>query len=355
MNIYKVGVIGCGRIASLMEQDKHRGTPTSHAGCYDVVEGAQIAAAADSHEGRLKAFGRKWNVEQLYKSYEEMLEDEELDIVSICTYPIPHRDITMKVATSGVKAIFCEKAMATCLREAEEMITVCDENNVKLTINHTRRWDWQYRKAKEFIDNGEIGKLQGVTLHFGGALANSGTHYFDMMRFFAGDVAWSVGHLSNPGSLDPGGSGYFYFKNGVRGIVNGVTGRNAQFLFELLGSKGRITISENPRPAEFSLYVGEGGLKKKPFPAIPEEAKTYTFGTGRCVIPLAVEEIIESIEQNEDTISSGRDGYAALEMLLSFHESERIGNNRVDFPMQNKDISVLVREPDFISSAVPAT
>ena len=60
-------------------------------------------------------------------------------------------------------------------------------------------------------------------------------------------------------------------------------------------------------------------------------------------------------ERNEETISTGRDGYASLEMLLSFHESERTGNNRVDFPMQNKDISVLVRERDFISNAVPAT
>jgi predicted dehydrogenase len=354
MDIYKVGVIGCGRIASLMEQDEHRDKPTTHAGCYDVVERTQIIAAADSHEERLRAFGRRWNVQRLYPSYEEMVGNEELDIVSICTYPIPHRDITMKVAASGVKAIFCEKAMATCLREAEEMIAVCDENNVKLTINHTRRWDWQYRKAKELIDNGEIGQLRGVTLHFSGALANSGTHYFDMVRFFAGDVAWSVGHLSNPDNLDPGGSGYFYFENGVRGIVNGATGHNAAFLYELLGSKGRITISERPRPAEFSLCVDDGGLKRKLFPELPEEARTHTFGTGRCVIPLAVEEIIDSVERDEETVSSGRDGYAALEMLLSFHESERIGNNRVDFPMQNKDIRVLVRDPGFISSAVPA-
>jgi len=354
MHVYKVGVIGCGRIASLMEQDEHRDKPTTHAGCYDVVDRTQIVAAADSYEERLKAFGRRWNVPRLYSSYEEMMDSEELDIVSICTYPIPHRDITVKVANSGVKAIFCEKAMATCLREAEEMIAACDENDVKLTINHTRRWDWGYRKAKEIIDKGEIGQLIGVTLHFNGALGNMGTHYLDMVRFFAGDVAWSIGHLSHPDSLDPGGSGYFYFKNGVRGIINGATGHNATFLFELLGSKGRVTISESSRPAEFSLYVDDGGLKKRPFPEIPEEAKTHTFGMGRCVIPLAVQEIIDSIEQNKETISTGRDGYASLEMLLSFHESERIGNNRVDFPMQNKDIRVLVRDSDFISGALPA-
>ncbi len=353
MDTYRVGVIGCGRIASLMEQDEYRAKPTSHAGCYDFVERTQIIAAADSHEERLQGFGRRWNVQRLYSNYEEMMDNEELDIVSICTYPIPHRDITMKVAVSGVKAIFCEKAMATCLREAEEMIAVCDENNVKLTINHTRRWDWRYRKAKELVDSGEIGQLRGAALNFGGALGNMGTHYLDMLRFFAGDVAWSVGHLSNPESHDPGGSGYFYFRNGARGVVNGATGHNASFLFELLGSRGRITISESPRPAGIRLYIDDGGLKEKPFPELPEEAEIYTFGVGRCVIPLAVEEIIDSIEQNKETISSGRDGYAALEMLLSFHESERTGNNRVDYPMQNKDIRILVRDHGFISSAVP--
>jgi predicted dehydrogenase len=182
-----------------------------------------------------------------------------------------------------------------------------------------------------------------------------GTHYFDMLRFFAGDVAWSVGHLSSPESLDPGGSGYFCFRNGVRGIVNGVAGYSASFLYELLGSKGRITISERVRPAKFSLYIEDGGLREKPFPEVPQEARTQIIGAGRCVIPLAVEEIVDNIEQNEETISSGRDGYASLEMLLSFHESERTGNNRVNFPMQNKDISVLVRDPDFISGAKPAT
>ena len=50
MNIYKVGVIGCGRIASLMEQDEHRDKPTSHAGCYDLIERTQIVATADQDE-----------------------------------------------------------------------------------------------------------------------------------------------------------------------------------------------------------------------------------------------------------------------------------------------------------------
>lgn len=353
MKTYTVGVIGCGRIASLLEQETHRGNPNTHAGCYDYSQRTTIVAATDGHTERLSAFGRRWNVSRLYASWEEMLEKERLDILSVCTYPIPHRDIVVTAAATEVKAIFCEKAMATTLREADEMIAACDARGVRLSINHGRRWDRQYRKVKELIDAGRIGELQSMTLHFSAGLANNGTHYFDMLRYFAGEVEWAVGYLQDPDALDPRGDGYFYFQSGVRCIVNGVTGSKATHLYELLGSKGRITIS-NTRPPQFRLFVeSENGLKEEPFPEVPEDQRINTFGAGRCVIPLSVEEIVESLDTDADTVSTGRDGRAALEMVLSFHESERLGNARVDFPLQNHDLRVLVGSADYISRAVP--
>ena len=71
------------------------------------------------------------------------------------------------------------------------------------------------------------------------------------------------------------------------------------------------------------------------------------------MIPLSVEEIAESLDRDQDTISTGEDGRAALEMVLSLHESERLGNARVDFPMTNLDLQVLVRNEGFISDAIP--
>ena len=96
----------------------------------------------------------------------------------------------------------------------------------------------------------------------------------------------------------------------MRCIVNGVTGSKATHLYELLGSKGRITIS-NTRPPQFRLFVeSENGLKEEPFPEVPEDQRINTFGAGRCVIPLSVEEIVESLDTDADTVSTGRDGRA---------------------------------------------
>jgi predicted dehydrogenase len=353
MTMYKVGVIGCGRIASLLEQERWRGNPNTHAGCYDHCPRTRIIAAADADGERRGAFGRRWGVGKLYESWEAMLGNEDLEIVSVATYPIPHRDMVVAAASSGVRAIFCEKAMATTLREADEMIAACEARGIQLTINHGRRWDRQYHAVKRLLDEGHIGELQAITLHFSAGLANNGTHYFDMLRHFAGDVAWATGHLADAGSLDPAGSGSFFMRGGVRCLVNGVSGRNAASLFELMGSAGRVTISEE-RPPQFRLFVAEGGrMKEQPFPNVPENERINTFGAGRCVLPASVEDIVDSLERRAESLSTGRDGRAALEMVLALHESERLGNARVDLPLENRDLRVLVRPEGFMSSAKP--
>ena len=349
MTTYSVGILGCGRIASLLEQEPERGTPSTHAGCYDHVERTRIVAAADANDERRIAFGARWDVSSMYVDWREMLQKEQLDIVSVCTYPVPHRDMVVAAAESGVKAIFCEKSMAVTLREADEMIDVCAKHGVKLSINHGRRFDWQYRKIGELLGDGTIGDLRAMSLHYSAGLANNGTHYFDMLRYFAGDVDWAMGRLEDPTALDPRGSGYFCFKTGVECVVNGVTGANAQYLFELIGSKGRIAVT-NGRGPEFKLFV-DG--QEQSFPEVPDDQKLNTFGSGRCVIPLSVEDIVDSLDKDVDTVSTGHDGRAALEMVLSFHESEKAGNARVEFPLQNLDTPVIVRGADFISSVVP--
>ena len=354
MKTYRVGIIGCGRIASLLEQEEWRGHPCTHAGCFDYVDRTEIVAAADADDERREPFGRRWGVERMYADPDEMLAKEDLDIVCIATYPVPHRDLTLKAVQAGAKAIFCEKSMAVTLREADEMIEACDRAGVWLSINHGRRWDWQYRQIGRLLREGRIGELRAMALNSACGLANNGTHYFDMLRYFAGDVAWAVGHLEEPDSLDPRGSGYFAFQNGVRCTVDLANAGRASNLFELIGDRGRITV-EPGRPPTFRLFVLDdgGAMREEPFPETPADQVVHTFGGGRCVIPQSVIEIVESLDRAEPTCSTGAAGRAALEMVMSFHESHHSGNGRVDLPLTNRDRRILVRDAAFISSAKP--
>mgnify|MGYP003309558895 CR=1 FL=1 len=73
MAVYRVGSIGCGRIASLLEQEPHRGNPNTHAGCYDYCDRTQIVAAADANPQRREAFGQRWGVTGLYIDWQDMI------------------------------------------------------------------------------------------------------------------------------------------------------------------------------------------------------------------------------------------------------------------------------------------
>jgi len=145
--IYKVGVIGCGGISRM------------HANWYRDFPMTEITAIADISEDSLKKFAEEYNVQKTYTDYIEMLEKEKPDIVSVCTRPKQHAEITIEAAKRGVKGILCEKPMAENLGRADEMIKVCEENNVKLAIDHQLRFDAPYVTAKNLIEDSVIGTL----------------------------------------------------------------------------------------------------------------------------------------------------------------------------------------------------
>ena len=208
MKKYRVGIIGCGRIGSLLEEDPLRGKPCTHAGAYNQHSDTDIVAACDIDRKRLKAFGKRWNVKTIYEDYRNMLEKENLDIVSIATWTHLHCQIVLDAAQSDVKGIYCEKPIALNLDEANLMLESCKRYNTKLVINHERRWDPYYIMIKELIEQGTIGELRTIvgnalsdrspkvsTDKFGGGpLFHDGTHLTDLLRFFAGEAEWVIGH-----------------------------------------------------------------------------------------------------------------------------------------------------------------
>ena len=104
MKIYKIGLIGCGRIGTLLEEDKLRGKPCTHAGGFNALSNAKLVAGCDIDSFRLKKFGTRWGVDHLYEDYQEMLHQEKLDVVCIATWTNLHAQM---VTTMAISLIFC--------------------------------------------------------------------------------------------------------------------------------------------------------------------------------------------------------------------------------------------------------
>ena len=209
----------------------------------DSIEGlsdVQIVSIADSDPDGLRATGERIGVEKRYLDYHEMLEKENLDLVSVGPRWIDcHAEMVIACANAGVKGILCEKPFARTLAEADAMMEACDRNGVRIAVAHRRACAHE-QHAKKLVDEGVIGEIQVLRGHGkadrrAGAmdLMVLGTHMLDSMRYFAGaDVAWAHGHVTQdgkevtPADIREGDEGvgllagngleaYYVFENGI--------------------------------------------------------------------------------------------------------------------------------------------
>jgi len=172
----KAAIIGCGGIAGAhINAYVERGTVR-------VVAGADISAAALA-----KTLG-KWPEVTAYRDYKQMLRETRPEVVSICTWAQHHAEMVIETATAGVKGILCEKPLAMQIDEMEEMISACEEHNVKLAGGHQFRFHPNFIRAAEMISGGRLGKVSTVRATMSGALANRGPHLIDTVRFVLGDI-----------------------------------------------------------------------------------------------------------------------------------------------------------------------
>ena len=245
-------------------------------------------------------------------------------------------------AEAGVKVIYAEKPLAWTLGEAEAMVAVCRRHGVKLGVGCLRRWHPFYRKAKQLIDEGAIGQVLQVTGYCDSNLSHDGSHWVDLMRYFAGDapVDWLVGEIGSPAALTDdrdrfGGNAYVAFRNGVRGYLRTMGTGTAVQEWDIIGEQRRIRALDGGR--EFELWRRAGRDKtdrpvREAFPR-PQRLPSPTSQ--------AVADMIQCLETDKEPDCNGEDGYATLEIAIAMRESYRRGCARIDLPFGDKEAQLI--------------
>jgi predicted dehydrogenase len=336
---FRVGVIGTGRIASTIQDEIETGPnsyllPYSHAGAYAANSETVIVAAADTNNQRLAEFAERWQVPSTYCDYREMLQEEDIDIVSVCTPTRTHAEVIEAVAQSTVKGVFLEKPISQTLREADAMIDALQSRDIKTVVNHVRTFDPYYRRVRSLIETNQIGDVHGVFARWREGMSFGGSHLFDLLRYLLGsEVTWVWGHLdAGDGLFDRGGSGVVTFANGVEVFVDNRLGHGAPRELDIAGSHGRIRVGDAIFPELYTLYPSSDSneLVRRIFPGSV---------VGDSPMEVAVNELIRSIRSGEDTGSTIHDGRANLEIAVAFHLSDRSGL-RVNLPVDDLDLPV---------------
>ncbi|MBX3000310.1 MAG: Gfo/Idh/MocA family oxidoreductase [Caldilineaceae bacterium] len=364
MTTYRAGLVGCGRIGTLWETDPP--TPLTHAGALAVCPRTLLVAGSSRGFDHLQHFGHQWKIDALYLDYREMLDKENLDIVSIATHPGLHPPIVEAAVAAGVKGIFCEKPLALSLEDGDAIVRACRDANVVLSVNHSRRWNPVFLEAKRMIEEGVIGDLismfgvcQGVkpfpawTADEEGPLLHDAVHAFDLFRLYAGEVDWVVGtahRRKHPFRVEDISDAIFTFKNGVSAVamVNELT-KYARFGVELQGTDGVIRLEYGGN--QWWLAVERTNRLNEPDPRIewymleprpfPETPQVSPIGT-------AIEELVDCIENGGEPSSNGEDGVASLEMVMAIYESQRQGNCPVSLPLRDRSSQlIMLREAGY--------
>ncbi|HJZ49567.1 MAG TPA: inositol 2-dehydrogenase [Roseiflexaceae bacterium] len=252
-----IGLIGAGRIGRLHAEHLVTRIPS-----------ARLLMIADVNEDSARQCAQQLGVAGVAGDYRAVLENRDIQAVLICSATDTHAEMIEAAAHAG-KHIFCEKPIALSLPTIDQALAAVEQANVKLQIGFNRRFDANYRRVRQAIEQGEIGEV--ALLHIisrdpapppiayirssGGIFLDMTIHDFDMARFLAGSEVEEV-YASGAVLVDPaiGEAGdldtalvVLTFANGALGTID--NSRRAVYGYdqrvEVLGSAGAISTGNN--------------------------------------------------------------------------------------------------------------
>ena len=150
MSICRFGIIGAGSIANHFCR------------AVEMLPDAEVVAVASSSESRAKEFAQANHIPESYGSYEEMLRNADINIVYVATTHNFHME-NIRLCFAYNKHVLCEKAMVLTAEDAREVFRMAKEKNLFCMEAMWTRFRPQYRKAKQWIEEGRIGKIQAAT------------------------------------------------------------------------------------------------------------------------------------------------------------------------------------------------
>ena len=141
----RVGVIGMGRIGLV-----HLEAITKAPGVVPVIVSNPTVSKAE-------AAAAQYNIPKFTEDAMDVINDPDVDAVWICSPSQFHAD-QIKACAAANKHVFCEKPIATDLAETVEAINACNEAGVKLMIGLQRRFDQNFERVKQAVENKEVGE-----------------------------------------------------------------------------------------------------------------------------------------------------------------------------------------------------
>ena len=338
----KVGVIGCGSISRQRHVYEYaHNKDVEIVGYYDFKKERAEAMAKD--------FGGK-----VYDTAEELINDSNIDAVSVCVANAFHAENTIAALNAG-KHVLCEKPMATTYEDCLAMIEAAKKNNKHLLIGQNQRLTPTHKKVKELIASGEYGKVISFQTTFGhggpeswsadksantwffkkdaasfGSMADLGIHKLDLIRYLVTDEYSTVYSKQvvldkkfpdgTPIEVDDNSVEVLSFKNGAFGTVTTswtVYGEEVQQTTLFL-EKGVMKLYADP---QYSLIVvkADGTVDKFQLDVIQTNDDEQQASSG------VIDEFVSAILEDRHSVLDASDVIGSMKAVFACVTSNQEG------------------------------
>lgn len=318
----KWGIAGCGNFT------ENAVIPALH-----LLAKSKLNSLYSSDINRAKALADKNGVPNYFNNFSEFLSSD-IDCVYIGSANADHYQQVIQAARAG-KHIHCEKPLALNSAQAEEMVKVCDDNNVFLSVNYVYRYHPLVTKAKEIIDKGMLGKIVSINANFnidyapnenfrfrkelsgGGALRDIGTHMIDLLRFFGGEIVEINGVVDNiiyKSEVDDYAAAIVKFEKSGYGYFSAAFNTKKGFnRVEILGYNGSISLD--------NLIARRGSSCKMVIDLNEENKKAFRKRANKLLYTLRA--VQKAFLNNKPPAVTGQDGLINMRLMEQLEEKCR--------------------------------
>lgn len=346
----KYALIGCGRIS------------TNHIRAA-INNKLDIAAVCDIIPERMESLLEKHNLKnnkllKRYTDYRELVENNDLDIVSIATESGLHAEIAVYCIEHGINVII-EKPIAMSMKDADMIIKKAEEKNVKVCACHQNRFNIAVQKVRQALEEGRFGKISHGSVHVrwnrnenyyaqaswrgtwkddGGALMNQCIHGIDLLRWMLGDEIEEVYGVTRQQvhhylEAEDVGMAVVKFSNGAIATIEGTTNVYPQNLEETLyifGEKGTVKLG-GKSTNNIDVWEFEDETEADIYNKGLEETTSNVYGNGHTSL---FADMINAIKNDRQPYVDVYAGRRALELVLAIYKSQKEGKP-VRFPLEN--------------------
>jgi predicted dehydrogenase len=329
-----------------------------HARAIDSAKGAKLIAVCDIDEQRLNQVVEQHGVKG-YENYDDMLKDDEIEVINVCTPSGTHVDMAIPAIEAG-KNVIVEKPVDIKIDKIDKLIEVGKKAGVKMSGIFQSRTTPMNKRIKDAIDKGRLGKLIGVhailpwyrkqsyyqgphgswkgtwDMDGGGSVMNQGVHTVDLLQWLAGrvkSVVGAFGVFAHDIEAEDKAVAVLKFENGALGTLTTTTcaypGLSQIALIH--GDRGTISWGEG----NLSAWKIQGEREKEEEAEMlnlygPREKRDETTASDPMAVGSSghvgmVEDMVQAILEDREPMITIESAKHAVEIVNAIYESGRTG------------------------------